>query len=858
MKTKVLLTSMMLISALGLQAQGRRVSFTADIQRPLDAASPTVLEMPKTLLTGAYGMSNMDKVDAALKTGNLSMIATYTSSSGKESFYLPYTIGSGIGHWFNSTGIATSKVANRRISVKYEDGGRLLVSHNADANIEEGSEFVVKESFVSKSVKDTITYVFNVKIGGTKESIKSNQTAIAFGRRNYVDSWAVTPQVREAENEWKQGYNFIQVNAGSSFTLSATPKDKDATVRYSWQDKSGKTIKGYKSSADLTFTNAQEAQSGMYILKVRSTGKDNKTKWYSYLYFVDVQPNPGAFYDWEQNTATFSYDFRDEYPELPEPQKIHKFYKRTANGGTAPANYYAGKWWTIYWGDNLNPEVGKDSATVYAAAKNMIDRFDNDFAYLRNQMGWPPDASARNGYKSIIYIFGSGLTNDNTSQEEKGGYQSATQADGATWACVWASWYPFSRARKDKDYGDNEWQVGAMVHEGIHATFADMPGVKGSSWFHEAGNTWAQSKMEALKAEEAGKVESDDATAGWLDSGPFLAPFMPIECYSGWLQDGSFGGPQAQGVDKFTSDGKKICTWRNILGGTQYGNSFPTILSSFAGIGSVPWIWRYCDYRVLEGIGDYVGEEAMRKIILQYRSRMSIYDFGYGSKAYRNAASNAFAQVIGPEWEPYDVKCDKWAMTPYAQPVLNDNDGWLAPDTLTNPGWSGANFIPIHVAEDQDTVCIEFRPEDTNMQAQLCYRTSDGKSYYSQPVYCGTMKMDITDRPANGVVICVVANTDYIYDDSNGEWQRSHHWDYRIRLGKGAMAVADPYQKWFFYDKKIVDPGFDPTGIEKVEDINSEKTQSTYKEGIFNMNGQRLTTPQKGLNIINGKKVVVM
>ena len=117
MKTKVLLTSMMLISALGLQAQGRRVSFTADIQRPLDAASPTVLEMPKTLLTGAYGMSNMDKVDAALKTGNLSMIATYTSSSGKESFYLPYTIGSGIGHWFNSTGIATSKVANRRMKM---------------------------------------------------------------------------------------------------------------------------------------------------------------------------------------------------------------------------------------------------------------------------------------------------------------------------------------------------------------------------------------------------------------------------------------------------------------------------------------------------------------------------------------------------------------------------------------------------------------------------------------------------------------------------------------------------------------------------------------------------------------------
>ena len=486
----------------------------------------------------------------------------------------------------------------------------------------------------------------------------------------------------------------------------------------------------------------------------------------------------------------------------------------------------------------------------------MVDYFDQEFAYLRNKMGWPPDLSARKGYKSIIYIFGSGLTNDNTSPEEQGGYQSATYADGQTWACVWASWYPFSRFRLDADqkWSDGAWQRDAMVHEGIHATFADMPGVKGSSWFHEAGNTWAQSKMSQLKAEESGNPKEDDnARAGWLDSGPFLAPFMPIECYSGWLQDGSFGGPQAQGVNRYTSDGKQICTWRNILGGTQYGNSFPTILSSFCGMGSVPWIWRYCDYRVLEGIGDSIGEEAMRKVILQYRSRMAIYDFGYGSKAYRNSASDAFGQAIGPEWEPYYIKCDTWRMTPYAKPIMNDNEGWLAPDTLTNPGWSGANFIPIHVDPSAQKAIVEFRPEDTHMEAQLCYRTKSGEAYYSQPVYCGKMELDISDRPANDVIICVVANTDYIYDDTNGDWQRSHHWDYRIRLDEGCMAVADNYQKWFFYERDITDPTFDPTSIK-------EKTLAPLpiKEGrIFNLQGQQLNSMQKGLNIINGRKVWV-
>ena len=76
------------------------------------------------------------------------------------------------------------------------------------------------------------------------------------------------------------------------------------------------------------------------------------------------------------------------------------------------------------------------------------------------------------------------------------------------------------------------------------------------------------------------------------------------------------------------------------------------------------------------------------------------------------------------------------------------------------------------------------------------------------------MRLSIEDEPANGVVFCVVANTDYKY---TGDSQRKKHWDYRIRLGEGALAVADQHQRWYFYENTITDSDFE-TGIESIED----------------------------------------
>lgn len=40
------------------------------------------------------------------------------------------------------------------------------------------------------------------------------------------------------------------------------------------------------------------------------------------------------------------------------------------------------------------------------------------------------------------------------------------------------------------------------------------------------------------------------SSMGWLSAGAMIALFMPTECYRGWLQDDSFGGSRAEGVNR--------------------------------------------------------------------------------------------------------------------------------------------------------------------------------------------------------------------------------------------------------------------------------------------------------------------
>ena len=794
-------------------AAGNRYEYSFNVQRPIDAtsdeASACSVKIP--LFKSLIGLSTPES--ATLK-------ATWINSLGKESFYDTNTTGDkSLGHWFTKTGLATNKEKNYCIKVVW-DAPVFQVSHNTAANVEVGQTYLVKEALIYKN--DTIIYSFNVKIGeaGSASSVTTDQPAVS-GRKGITDGWLVNPVVQKNDEE-PQNHNWIQVNVGDKITLGCDIIDKKeyssakySWIKYSWDKKNKKettkSLRGY-NSADFVLTESAEYEDGgRYEVTARLSKADGSSVVIrKYTFFVDVQSNAGQFYKWP--THTLAYDFKTEYPNLDKPTKIHSINKKT--GGKAYC--YSGDWWCVYWGDNLNSECGTDSATVKAAAKNLVEKYEEDFAYIRDSIGWPPDLSARKGYKSFVYIFGSGLSNDNESNTTQGGYQSSTYADGSNWACVWASYYPFSRFRTDKSYSDAEYQCNAMVHEGIHATFADLSACQGSSWFHEGGNTWLQGQVYARRDGVHGE-------AGFLDGGPFLAPHMPIECYSGWLQDGSYGGPAAQGVNMYV-DGAQICTWRNYLGGVQYANAFPTVVANICGDKSIAWIWRYCKNRVLETMGDTLGDEAMRQIILQYRARQALFDLGGWDDSYRAVANSYFGTTIKPEYSNghYEngkivgknsgsnlmscwINVEPTVLTPYQSVELNDSHGWMAPDTLTNPGWSGGNVIPIHVDLAKTVANVEFRPEDTNMRAVLCYRTKEGECYYSQPVMCGNMSIDITNQPANGVIFCVVVNTDYIY---TGDTQRKHHWDYRIRLQDGALGIADIHKKWYFYEQTITDNAF--------------------------------------------------
>lgn len=474
-------------------------------------------------------------------------------------------------------------------------------------------------------------------------------------------------------------------------------------------------------------------------------------------------------YTWPKYNPTINYNFKDENPDIKMPVK-------DLNDCNGVVGTQSMGWWTFKWGAN------KNSLVTDAAITPMLERLNQEFAYFRDTMGWPPDKRVQDGYRSAVYLYGSGLCTDNASNTELGGWQSSVNG----YPIILASYYPVYSFDPSCTYNDRESQMSAMVHEGIHSILASLPGARKAAWFHEGGNTWLQQQA---AAQQSGVYSS----MGFLNGATFIAPFMPIECYSGWLQDGSFGGPSAEGVDKY-ENGKQICTWRTFLGGTQYGNIFPTFLGEWLGLGSIPWIWKNCPNRILEGIAEALGEEQTRRLIMEYRAKQALIDMKKWSEACKKLLNDNFGRLIGAEWEPYWINCETWKATPYAKTTLDEN-GVLIPEKRTTPGWSGANQIPLEVTGN--LVSVDFQPLGENMSCQLCYRATDGTAVYSNPVRNGTCSLRLDKAPASKVVIAVICNTDYIY---KGEETRKMHYDYRLKPGTGVTKAADIYTRWYNTD----------------------------------------------------------
>lgn len=481
----------------------------------------------------------------------------------------------------------------------------------------------------------------------------------------------------------------------------------------------------------------------------------------------------GSAYTWPGYSPDLNYDFRADYPALTAPTNVLDDCPSVA--GTVASN-----WWCFRYGPNKNP-------LVTAAAWNpLLARMNKDFAYFRDVMGWPPDKRAKRGYYSSIYLFGSGLCTDDAPNTALGGWQGSIHYQGEDWPMVLISYYPVYCFDPACSYGDRDAQQADCVHEGIHSLLADMPGCKQAAWFQEGGNTWLQGTSYALQT-------TNYSSMGWLSAGAMLAPFMPIECYSGWLQDGSFGGPSAEGVNVY-SNSTQLCTWRNLLGGNQYGETFPHFMGECVSAGSVAWIWQNCTGRVLEGLATApggLGDVQTRRLIKEFRARQVMCDFGRWSAAYKLLLNNNWGASIHAEYTPYWINCSNWTATCYV--ITTNASGTLTPEHRTLPGWSGANQIPLTVS-GSGTVSVNFQPLGTNMSCQLVYRATDNSVVYGIPVASGTCSLTLAKPVKNNVVIAVIVNTDYVY---NGESTRTNKFDYRLALGANVTGAASVNTKWF-------------------------------------------------------------
>jgi hypothetical protein len=254
---------------------------------------------------------------------------------------------------------------------------------------------------------------------------------------------------------------------------------------------------------------------------------------------------------------------------------------------------------------------------------------------------------------------------------------------GENWPMVLVSYYPVYTFDPACPYADKAYQRGGVVHEGVHAILADMPGCRNAGWFHEGGNNWLQSEANARRT-------GDYNSMGWLSAGAMLAPFMPIECYSGWLQDGSFGGPSAEGVNR-SEGGKQLCTWRRLLGGTQYGEAFAHFMGETVSPGSIAWIWQNCTGRVLEGLATAkggLGEAQTRRLITEFRARQALCDFGHWTPAYKKLLADKWGLVIKAEYPPVWIECEAWTATCYVATSCDSGTRTLTPEQRTLPGWS--------------------------------------------------------------------------------------------------------------------------------------------------------------------------
>ncbi|MFI1773476.1 T9SS type A sorting domain-containing protein [Thalassobellus citreus] len=637
--------------------------------------------------------------------------------------------------------------------------------------------------------------------------------------------------------------NYANINIGDSVEFTVEPSTDISSATKKWTGPNNFNA----TSLSISLSNVQISDSGSYsYIYTNDCGEDIAT-----IFYLTVKDDSTtSFSNWPVYDNTLQYDWKSEYPDFPIPIKnLEEDYPGYSGCDVAWSRNYGA--WTFNAGSNANALVTDTAVDL------MLKRLDEDFSFLINNMGWPPDKLYRAGYRSSVYLFGSNLCTDNEPNTALGGWQSGVKThDDEVWPMVLLSYYPVNSFDPNTTLDGAQFQTGAVVHEGIHALQASLPGCKEAAWFHEGSDVWLQTLLDIEKTGVSTQEDYDKLDLGWLSMGSILAPFIPIESYTGWLQDGTFGGPSAQGVHsgKFNSENQLLLQSRQVIGGMQYSTVFPAFMTEIVGVGSLAWIWKYSEGRVLEGIANGsslqgvngIGEQKTRTLIQEYRARLALADFGKLTEPILNMYRNNMGNNVGPEQPALVPDLQIWKATPYAK-TTKDSEGYLIPEERTLPGWSGANIIPIHVTGDQATVL--FKPLGSNMSVQLCYRTKAGDTFYSQPSYAGNCSISFDGgQPANGVIFAVICNSDYIYE---GETTRTTKFNYKLKLGEGAVYAAGIHKNWWDWKATITDTPLSTNDFSENTSNFIIYPNPSKKSSLINIKLENVNITNYSLKVIN-------
>ena len=673
------------------------------------------------------------------------------------------------GTWYHLAGVFDASVSPRRMTLYVNGVQRATGTSNTAAWQATGKTAIGRSILNGNFVDNLLGAIDDARFYSSTLTATQVQTLYTAG---FAPTFSLTP----GKDLWimPRGGNSqatITVNPLNGFTGSVSFAANNLPVGVS-------AAFSPAAAADVTtLTLTADGAAALGSANVTVTGTNGGTTHTTPFALMVTAADAGDAFTWPAYTPNLNYDFRSEYPSLAAPTQV-------LNDVSNVVETISSGWWCFRYGPN------KNAAVTSAAWNRMLARLNKDFAYIRDVMHWPPDKRAKRGYFSTVYLFGSGLSTDSAANTDLGGWMSSVRYQNEDWPMILISYYPvqcFDPAYTGTDAG---YQQGAVTHEGIHAVLADMPGCKNAAWFHEGGNTWLQG---TAGAQQSGNYSG----MGWLSAGAMIAPFMPIECYSGWLDDGSFGGPSAEGVYQgVDANNTTYTTWRNLLGGTQYGEAFPHFMGEIVSTGSVAWIWRNCPTRVLEGLATSpggLGVAETRRLIMEYRARCAMCDFGDWSAAYQKLLTDNWNVTIAPEGSPVWINAAPWTSTCYVS--TTSTGATLTPNSITLPGWSGANQIPLTVSGSiGTTVAVNFAPMGNNMTCQLVYRATDGSVVYGQPVAGGTCGVRLDKAVKNNVVIAVICSTDYLY---KGEATRTAKYDYRLTSGTGVTGTASINTQWF-------------------------------------------------------------